>query len=32
VWCEVFDLSHFALGGDLTSWSKIAIKEIVEVR
>jgi hypothetical protein len=32
LWCEVFDFSHFVSGGDLTSWSKIAIKEIVEVR
>lgn len=31
LWCEVFDFSHFASGGDLTSWSKIAMKGIVAV-
>ena len=32
LWCEVFDFSHFASGGDLTSWSKIAMKGIVAVQ
>jgi hypothetical protein len=32
LWCEVLDFSHFVSGGDLTSWSKIAMKGMVAVQ